>query len=519
MQENTKTDEIAKAIIPPYVWIVLAIFTVFVYFFGLTIPFLGPDEARYAQVAREMMDRGDWITPTLGGFHWFEKPALLYWLEIASFRLLGVSEFAARFGPAMFGIGTTASLWILGRSIGNDVARSADDEQPVASGFANYLALTTASTLGIIVFARGASFDIIITFPLTAAMVSFFIFERNEFAGRPKYFPLILFYVFVGIALLAKGLIGILFPFAIVGFYYVLSMRLPSRRLLISLIWGTGISVVIALIWYLPMYRAHGYEFIDQFFVQHHFQRFTSNKYQHPQPFYFYLWVLPLMTLPWLPLFFGGIWQTLRGRLDRRSEDTLRPQARPSNFSPLLRFTAAWLIVPVVFFSISGSKLPGYILPAVPAAVLIAAAFGFERFQRSRRWRLATILTATFTLSFVVLLLTFVVPRFAETDSVKGLMQAANSKGYGSSKVLMLHNISHNAEFYAAGRLKRGNNGAQIRLSGVDDVLTVLEAESGNPVLVLVPLEYLNQLTNDRRIKTELLSDNTELAITAVSKK
>src|SRR5215204_5211229 len=98
-------------------WIIFAVATSIVYFAGLTMPLVGPDEPRYAQVAREMFQRGDWITPTLGGFNWFEKPALLYWMEIASYNLVGVSEFAARFGSALFGLGTVASLWLLGKHV------------------------------------------------------------------------------------------------------------------------------------------------------------------------------------------------------------------------------------------------------------------------------------------------------------------------------------------------------------------------------------------------------------------
>ena len=82
-------------------WAIAAFVVVAVYLIGLTIPLIGPDEPRYAQVAREMFERGDWVTPTLGGYHWFEKPALLYWLQIASYNIFGVSEFAARFGSAM----------------------------------------------------------------------------------------------------------------------------------------------------------------------------------------------------------------------------------------------------------------------------------------------------------------------------------------------------------------------------------------------------------------------------------
>src|SRR3712207_2674446 len=115
MPENSKTSDENHR----YKWtwpkVLAALGIVLVYFFGLTIPLVGPDEPRYAQVAREMFERSDWVTPTLGGFNWFEKPALLYWLQIAAYNVFGVSEFSARFGSALFGLGTILSLWILAR--------------------------------------------------------------------------------------------------------------------------------------------------------------------------------------------------------------------------------------------------------------------------------------------------------------------------------------------------------------------------------------------------------------------
>ena len=104
--ENTKTKDQKPKTKNQFVWLLFAIIIVAVYFFGLTLPLVGPDEPRYSQVAREMFERSDWVTPTLGGFDWFEKPALLYWLQIASYKLFGVNEFAARFGSALFGLGT-----------------------------------------------------------------------------------------------------------------------------------------------------------------------------------------------------------------------------------------------------------------------------------------------------------------------------------------------------------------------------------------------------------------------------
>jgi 4-amino-4-deoxy-L-arabinose transferase-like glycosyltransferase len=509
MPEITKTDASRQPTPPAYIWFALLALTVFVYFYGLSIPFLGPDEPRYAQVAREMLASGDWITPTLGGHHWFEKPVLLYWLEIVSFQIFGVNEFAARLGPALFGLGTVASLWILGRSIGRR------DDKSGSIQFANLLALVAASTLGIMVFSRGASFDIIITFPVTAALVSFFVFDSSDRGGeKRRYLPLVLFYSFIGIALLAKGLIGIVFPLAIIAAYYLLSRRFPGRMFLYSLVWGTTLAVAIAAIWYWPMFQRYGYEFIDEFFIQHHFQRFTSNKYRHPQPFYFFLWVMPLMTLPWMPFFLAAVWKPVRAALKnafRRGENDV------SDLHNVARFAVAWMLVPLAFFSISGSKLPGYILPAVPAATIITGIYLFERVRASTMWQNIVLAIAVTTFAGAILILTFIVPGFADSDSVKPLITAATERGYSSNRVLTLHNISHNAEFYAAGRLVRDVDGEQLNLSGTNEIIAQINAAGGTPVLVLLPVRYVPQLTAASGLKVEIIKDNGELAISSVS--
>lgn len=466
-----------------------------------------------------MFERGDWVTPTLGGFHWFEKPALLYWLQIAAYSLFGVSEFSARLGSALFGLGTIGGLWILGRSVDR------------AGDFANWLALISASSIGLIVFSRGASFDIMLTFPITAAMVCFFVHDlaSNLDDRRSNAIaPLFGFYFFIGVALLAKGLVGIVFPFAIVGCYLLISRRSPSRVFLTSLVWGTAIAAAVAATWYLPMYLRNGWEFIDEFFIQHHFQRYTSNKYLHPQPFYFFLWVLPLMTVPWLPFFLLGVWKFGRRLFYRRDAETRRiddqvgtdatigteiPVRQYSVSSSLLTFSAAWLLVPLAFFSFSGSKLPGYILPAVPPALIIASVW-VAGFVGKGGWRpgLAKALAMT-TFALVVGVILFALPRFADADSVKALIAAADARGMKNEKVMTLHTVSHNAEFYAAGRLVRDNDGRQIRFLGPADVVDQIRRSESGAVLVLTPLEYLRQLTESPLLLAEVLDDNDELAI------
>jgi 4-amino-4-deoxy-L-arabinose transferase-like glycosyltransferase len=532
MSEITKTkDQKPKT---RYFWIIFAIIVVFAYLTGLTIPLLGPDEPRYAQVAREMFERGDWVTPTLGGFDWFEKPALLYWLQIASYKLLGVSEFAARFGSALFGLGTVLSLWILGRNFppGRKDAKeneATDTGHRTSGDFANWLALIAASSIGLIVFSRGASFDIILTFPVTASLVSFFIFDltnSREDAKAQKsrlqspVFWLLSFYFFIGVALIAKGLVGIVFPFAIVAFYYLLSLKLPSRTFIFSLFWGTLLALLVASVWYLPMYRVNGWKFVDEFFIQHHFQRYTSNKYQHPQPFYFFFWVLPLMTLPWLPFFFAAIWNLIKGIVSRQdAEEQRKNENLPFSLSPLLRFSLAWLLVPLVFFSLSGSKLPGYILPALPAALILTAetVWRFVKKTRARALILQTI--ALVTLIGAAVLAQFFIGGFLHEETVKHLIDTANSRGYATEKILTLHTISHSAEFYGAGRLVRDGEGKQKRLYGVSQVVDEMNRENTKQILVIVPIVYRNQLINSNLVEAELLDDNGELAIVAVKER
>lgn len=523
-------------------WAVVALLIVFVYFFGLSIPFLGPDEPRYAQVAREMYGRGDWVTPTLGGFNWFEKPALLYWLQIAAFNVFGVSEVTARLGPAIFGLGTVASLWVLGRSLATEDTENTKNKKKsqdkitksssalsVANSFPNWLALIAATSLGLIVFARGASFDIILTFPMTAAMVSFFIFDQRVRSNVSPYLPLTLLYFFVGVALLAKGLIGAVFPFAIIAFYFVLLRRIPGRIFLVSLFWGGLITIAVAATWYLPMYLRNGWEFIDQFIIQHHFQRYTSNKYFHPQPFYFFFWVLPLMTLPWLPFFFGGIWSAAKEFFYRRGTETQsggkdaigNDESRflTRSLSNLLTFSAAWLLVPLAFFAFSGSKLPGYILPTLPPAIVFTA-FAVLKFIGTNELRARVIkAVAVATLVIVTAMLIFVIPPFAKTDSVKFLVADADAKGYGGLKVLTLYTVSHNAEFYAPGRLERDATGKQRQLNNTGELAEMVGRQPSGSALVIYPLRLEQPFMAGTEITAQKISDNTEYAIAFVTRR
>ncbi|HEV2706343.1 MAG TPA: phospholipid carrier-dependent glycosyltransferase, partial [Pyrinomonadaceae bacterium] len=203
-------------------WLLLAVAACAAYLYNLGAPpLVGPDEPRYAQVAREMYERGDLVTPTLAGQTWFEKPALLYWLMAAGYLLLGVTEWAARLGSAISGLLTVLFVAGLARQAERRAASEAKGADE-AHGFGLTAGAVMASTLGLMVFSRAASFDIVLTMTVTLALVCFLRGELSE-GKRGRW--LAGFWAGIGLSLLAKGLIGVVLPLGIVGLYLLLTGR------------------------------------------------------------------------------------------------------------------------------------------------------------------------------------------------------------------------------------------------------------------------------------------------------
>ena len=531
------------------VWILLFLFVLASYLYGLGhIPLLGPDEPRYAQVAREMYQRADLITPTLGGHAWFEKPALLYWLMMAAYRFLGTSETAARLGPAIFGLLTAVAVFWVGRS----VVRTSNDAG--LCGLGAWSALVAASMFGMTVFSHAASFDIIVTMTITWALSFFFVHELEQDESRRRRL-LVGFYVFVGLSLLAKGLIGIVTPFGVIATYQLMRRAL-SRWFLKSLFWGIPLVAAVAALWYGPVIAQHGWVFIDEFFIQHHFARYFSNKYRHPGRVYFYLLVMVPLTLPWTLLLVEAL---VKIRLWKwggtEPEDKLRV------------FSLAWLILPLAFFSFSGSKLAGYILPVLPATALLAG-IRVTRFKNEGSSRcigmratgalllIAAIVGTVFTvrrgyLSFgdalfvvspfviaglmslfltarrtivlaAIVLASLLIPAFAvnsdlirlaQPESVKDLLAVAETRGYKNSPIYGLGEFDRTAEFYGAARVAYGMDGEPVIFENADQVMN--EARKRGQILVLVPREY-DQLIRMKTLGAEVIGDNGKFVLIAV---
>ncbi len=533
------------------------------YFYGLgQLPFVGPDEPRYAQVAHEMLLRRDWITPTLGGYLWFEKPALLYWMAIASFKLFGISEWSARMAGAVCGLLTIGAVYWIGRRVErreimiSDLKSEISTNSRGAVGF--WSALVAGTSGGLIVFSRAVSFDIVVTMTIAWALAFFFAAEL-EVDLKSQRRLLVGFYFAIGLSLLAKGLVGFVVPFGVIGAYYTLRGRAPARNLRLSTLWGVPLSLAVAAIWYGPMFWKHGTLFFNEFIIKHHFERYATNKYHHPGPIYYYLMVLPLLALPWSALLVDGMLKARKAFWKGRDDPTSRLQL----------FALAWILLPLIFFSFSSSKLPGYILPVLPAvALLVGLRLAHFDSEAKRNWattangmlglvcaialfvfawqsgkipiRAALIMAAfsgaggtlalllreqkraaaTFisvaTLAIVLGALHTVAPGVADTASSRRLIQLADQRGYAGVPLCGLQRNDRSPEFYAAGRVIYAEDHEPVMYDGIDQVIheSHLRKET---VLFLIPLRDLDSLRQSESVRTDAIANNGRVAIVAVT--
>jgi 4-amino-4-deoxy-L-arabinose transferase-like glycosyltransferase len=329
-------------------WLLLAGFCIFLFFYGLgQFGLVGADEPRYAQVAREMLERHDWITPTLGGKAWLEKPVLYYWQAMIAYRLFGVHDWAARLPSSV-----DASLIVLGVYL---------FLRKLRPGFHLDGALMTASAAGLVGFAHSASTDMALAAMLSLAMLAWYAWwetsQKTYLAG---------FYAFLALAALAKGPVALALAGAVIVLFAIAAQDL---RIVLKTFWVPGmlLFLLVALPWYVAV-EGHHPEFFRVFILEHNLARFGSNLYHHEQPFWFYLPVAALALVPWIVFVGASLVEVVRAWWAERK--TLFDSSDALNI-----FLVLWLLVPIVFFSLSHSKLPGYILPAIPAGPVLVAEY------------------------------------------------------------------------------------------------------------------------------------------------
>lgn len=353
-------------------WILLILATLYIcYFHDLgAIGFVGPDEPRYAWIARDMAESGDWVTPRLYGKPWFEKPVLYYWGAAASFKLFGVNEAAARLPSALAALlATLAMAWLAWRLYGAETAR--------------WLLLLLPTTVGMIGFSHAAATDMPFAGMLTIAMVCAAVVvglvrdEHTPILPRTPWGALFLFGFFLGLAVLAKGPAAIILSGGAVLLWAAFTKR--WRDAFRCLHPGAIASFCLsALPWYILCTRRNP-DFFRVFIIEHNFKRYLTPEFQHIQPFWFYIPILLIAFVPWTLALF---WSTVHGSLI---------SWRKSSIPPPALFLLSWALFCLLFFSASTSKLPGYQLPAVPAVGLLLArsyVSFFPREEKSFRWLL-----------------------------------------------------------------------------------------------------------------------------------
>jgi 4-amino-4-deoxy-L-arabinose transferase-like glycosyltransferase len=347
---------------------------------------VGPDEPRYAAIARAMSETHDWITPRLWGTPWFEKPVLYYWTAGIAMRLFGVSEFAARLPSALAALlAVVAVAWTALRIYG--------------IGAAWYTLLMLPTSVAMIGFARAASPDMLFAGLLTATMaVAVEMLQKP----RPGSILRVAFGFFLGAAVLAKGPAAVILAGGATILWAVLARqwRAPFRFLHPLVI---AVFCATALPWYV-LCAIRNSDFLQVFIWQHNFERYLTPIFEHRQPFWFFGPIFLLGILPWLPLLITSLWDASRIFHFENERD-----------SPAF-FIACWGAFTLLFFSISQSKLPGYILPAFPpAALLLARSFVRQSEQQFKGVRAAIVAAA---ISFPVLIGIVL----AKRDSIFGLL-------------------------------------------------------------------------------------------------
>jgi 4-amino-4-deoxy-L-arabinose transferase-like glycosyltransferase len=366
---STTTDAAAQLALRPIQrigWSILILLTLYLCYFSHlgVIGLLGPDEPRYAWIARDMAETGDWVTPRLYGKPWFEKPPLLYWGGAIFFDLFGARapEVAARLPSAISALLATLALaWLAWRTYGEECAR--------------WLLLLLPTSVGMIGFSHAAATDMPFAGMLTITMVCAAVVLRltRRISGlaltdpdirnadtpilpRTPWLALLLFGFFVALAVLAKGPAAIILCGGAVFFWAIFTKRWRDA---LRLLHPAAIAAfcATALPWYILCARRNP-EFFRIFIIEHNFKRYLTPEFQHVQPFWFYIPILLIALLPWVAI---ALWASYAG---------FRQRKQPAALST---FLLCWSLFCVAFFSVSKSKLPGYILPAVPAVALLLA--------------------------------------------------------------------------------------------------------------------------------------------------
>ncbi len=389
------------ASLPRSAWWLLALIATLAWFATLDARRLQhPDEGRYAEIAREMAASGDWVTPRLNDLKYFEKPPLQYWVGAATFDTLGVAEWTARLPTAVAGF-----LAVI--AVGLTAARLAGPDAGV------FAALALAGTVWHVGLSQILTLDAMLSFWLTVALCAFLLAQRTALAPATRRNWMLVAYAAAAGATLTKGLVALVIPGGALVVYSLATRDTgPWRRL--YAVPGLLLYLALTAPWFLQVSNANP-EFARFFFIHEHFERFLTESHNRTGGWYYFIPWLALGLLPWLL-----VWAWTLPRSWRAA-----PVA--DNGFAWERFCVCWAAFVFVFFSVSGSKLPSYILPMFPALALIV---GFELTRISPR-----------TLAWIALPLALGAP----------LLLAGYALGYGRLVELLASDVTPASIYIAFG--------------------------------------------------------------------
>ncbi|TXI09269.1 MAG: glycosyltransferase family 39 protein [Rhizobium sp.] len=301
----------------------------------------GTDEGRYAEIAREMAQTGDFVTPRLNGLKYFEKPAMQYWINAAAFRAFGESEFVARLWPGLCGFLAALMVWYTGRRLWG-----------ASAGL--YAGLTTVSMVWMMGLSHVVTVDMGVSFFLAVVLCGFLIAQDDGTAPSSRRRWMFLVWAAMAGAMLSKGLIGIVIPGAVLILYSLIYRDWKTWPRMEPL-WGPLLFLLLAAPWFL-LVSMRNPEFAKFFFIHEHFGRFATDQARRLGAWYYFV-----------PILLGGLmpWTTLLPALGRY---TVRRESGGFQPNGVLLVWSAFIFI---FFSISSSKLPGYLLPIFPALGLL----------------------------------------------------------------------------------------------------------------------------------------------------
>lgn len=373
-----------------------------------------PDEGRYVGIAWEMLRSNDWLTPTLDGMPYFHKPPLFYWITAASMHIFGNSDGVARAAPWSGATLGMVALFLFARRW----------SVPKIARFA-VLALVCHPLY--FLAAQYANMDMLEAGLITAAVLSFADAMLRVEQGLPHRLSLHLGYLFCGLGVMTKGLIGLVLPALIILTAIASSRRWAALRPMLS-VSGLVLFCLITLPWFIMADARHPGALRYVIVVQH-WSRYFGSGFNNVRPPWFFPAVLLLLSLPWLP-WYRPLAKRLRG-------------GEPAEFIRILML--AWIVVVVGFFSLPESKMLGYILPVVPPLAFLAA----DGFASSATRGSGLLWLASLTLGVIVSLSVLLFVPWRDVRSNQVLATALRQQYRPSEPVFMIERFDFDVPRYA----------------------------------------------------------------------